>query len=319
MELVFDVVNRAGRTLERHRACGLRLTIGRALDNDIILSDETVSPHHAVIRCSANGDVVVEDLESLNGTRAEFAVEPGSEVILRSGTEYSFGRQGVRIFNTDHYVPPAVKIGSADGIVNRLSSGRYLASSLSIALALAIGEQWLNTYKPVVWAEFAVGVFGVLAIGVALATFWAIVGRVIKHEGHFQTQLTLILVYLLIQSAIVSCYELVLFNSLNEIISACVFSALSFSVLAGVFWFNLLIATHLNSRQRWRFATVLSAVLLALSLFPEILKQTEFSDSPRYIKEIMPPFLRITDGNDVERFIEESSALFDETNQDDDP
>ncbi|MFT4580625.1 MAG: hypothetical protein ACI915_003094 [Gammaproteobacteria bacterium] len=318
MELIFDVVNRAGRTLERHRASGLRLTIGRAYDNDIILSDETVSPHHAVIRCSANGEIVVEDLESLNGTRAQHAIESADPVILSSGTEYSFARQRVRIFELNHRVLPAVKIGGADGMLNRLSSGRYLALTLCLALVVAIGEQWLNTYKPVVWTEFAIGVFGVLAMAVVFATFWAIVGRVIKHEGRFQTHLTLILIYLLVQSAIVSSYELVLFNSLNEVASVCVLFALSFGVLAGVFWFSLLISTHLDNQQRWRFATVMSAVLLAFSVFPEILKHTEFSDTPRYVKEIRPPFLRITDGDDVERFIEESSALFDETNEDDD-
>ncbi|MFT4560716.1 MAG: hypothetical protein ACI9BW_000450 [Gammaproteobacteria bacterium] len=318
MELVLDVVNRAGRTLERHRACGLRLTIGRAFDNDVILSDETVSPHHAVIQCAENGDIVVVDLESLNGTRADIRIGAGEVARLHSGNEYVFGRQRVRIFDTNHPVVPAVKIGGADGIVNRLSSGRYLALSLCIALAVAISQQWLNTYRPVVWAEFAVGVFGVLAIGVVIATFWAIVGRVIKHEGRFQTQLTLMLIYLLLQSAIVSFYEFVLFNSLNELASVCFFFALSFSVLASVFWFNLLISTHLNSRQRWRFATVMSALLLALSVFPEILEQTEFSVTPRYIDEIKPPFARISGGESVERFIEESSALFDKTNQDDD-
>lgn len=45
----------------------LPLTIGRALDNDVILDDRSVSRYHAQIR-EAGGGLVVVDLQSTNGT-----------------------------------------------------------------------------------------------------------------------------------------------------------------------------------------------------------------------------------------------------------
>ena len=71
MEVVFEIVSRAGRTLERHKATGPRLSIGRAFDNELILSDETVSPHHAVLERDPDGNSVLVDLDSLNGIRNE--------------------------------------------------------------------------------------------------------------------------------------------------------------------------------------------------------------------------------------------------------
>jgi pSer/pThr/pTyr-binding forkhead associated (FHA) protein len=41
--------------------------IGRALDNDIVVSDASVSRHHASIECR-NGGFILRDLGSQNGT-----------------------------------------------------------------------------------------------------------------------------------------------------------------------------------------------------------------------------------------------------------
>jgi transcriptional regulator with GAF, ATPase, and Fis domain len=73
-----------------------QLTIGKASDNDLVLSDDTVSRHHCVLERRPSG-IVVRDLGSTNHTRVgrtavrEATVEPGStitvgnvELVLRS-------------------------------------------------------------------------------------------------------------------------------------------------------------------------------------------------------------------------------------------
>ena len=139
MEVVFEIVNRANRTLERHRANGEEISIGRAYDNDLILSDETVSPHHAVIESRADGDPVLIDLGSLNGIRAgEFGPVDGSTA-LRSGEEYSFGRALVRIYDIDHEVAQTTLIGGTDGIIrNVLIKQLFVPGSLRSAPSVPI-------------------------------------------------------------------------------------------------------------------------------------------------------------------------------------
>ena len=56
-----------GRVGESFPLDGDRMTIGRRPDSDIFLDDVTVSRKHAVI-VKGRGDLVLEDLESLNGT-----------------------------------------------------------------------------------------------------------------------------------------------------------------------------------------------------------------------------------------------------------
>jgi ABC-type multidrug transport system ATPase subunit/CRP-like cAMP-binding protein len=60
----FDVRHSSlGETLARRG----QVSIGRAIDNDIVLPSRTVSNHHAVIR-AGDGDATIEDLRSTNGT-----------------------------------------------------------------------------------------------------------------------------------------------------------------------------------------------------------------------------------------------------------
>lgn len=71
-----QVVNRARapraslvnqNTSRRHELTGLRMTIGRGTDNDIIVSDAGASRHHAEI-FQDGGSWVIADANSLNGT-----------------------------------------------------------------------------------------------------------------------------------------------------------------------------------------------------------------------------------------------------------
>lgn len=313
MEVVLEVVNRAGRLLERQRASGARLTIGRAFDNDLILSDETVSPHHAALEIGSQGEVVLIDLDSLNGVRTERHERINGSIALRSGEEYSFGRARVRVYDTAHGVADTVRIGGVDWLINRLGSTPSVFAILCLAMVVATTEQWLNSYSEILWQELAVGLFSVMVVGISIAALWAIVGRVVKHEGRFQAQLAFVMLYLLLQSAVVYAYELLLFNSLNTPVATSFSFGVSFLLLVALLWINLHIATNLNSGQRWKFAGTISVVLLCVSIFPELLEQTEFSDMPDYVKEIETPALRAVDGHDLDWFIGESAALFDAT------
>ena len=78
---------------------GGRLRIGKASDNDLVLSDDTVSRHHCELIRSPEG-IHIRDLDSTNGTRVdgtrvrEATVQPGSvlkvgevEISLRPSTQ----------------------------------------------------------------------------------------------------------------------------------------------------------------------------------------------------------------------------------------
>lgn len=93
-ELILLVVSGASRG--RKIRFGEQLTIGKASDNDLVLTDDTVSRHHCVLE-RRDKAIVVRDLGSTNQTRVgrtavrEATIEPGAtltignvELVLRS-------------------------------------------------------------------------------------------------------------------------------------------------------------------------------------------------------------------------------------------
>jgi pSer/pThr/pTyr-binding forkhead associated (FHA) protein len=72
-------------------------TVGRDLDNDIVLADPTISGRHAVIS-RRDGRWWMEDLGSTNGSAVNStSVEAEAPAILRSGDLIQFGAVKMRL------------------------------------------------------------------------------------------------------------------------------------------------------------------------------------------------------------------------------
>jgi transcriptional regulator with GAF, ATPase, and Fis domain len=86
-ELLLVVVSGSARG--KRVKLGERLTVGKAADNDLVLSDDTVSRHHCELERTPLG-VIVRDLGSTNHTRVgrtavrEAVVESGSTIVVGS-------------------------------------------------------------------------------------------------------------------------------------------------------------------------------------------------------------------------------------------
>ena len=65
--------------------------IGRAADNDLVLDDDSVSRHHAVIGYDENGVLTVRDLGSSNGTMVDNRPIEAGQKALASAKSISFG------------------------------------------------------------------------------------------------------------------------------------------------------------------------------------------------------------------------------------
>ena len=308
MELVLEMVSRTGRTLERQRVRGDRITIGRSFDNDFVLSDETVNPHHAVLEVT-DESIVLSDLASLNGTRhrGELVVGPSS---VASGDEIMCGRARVRIYALSHPVADTARIDGIDGFVNRLGDRSTLIGVIAIVAAVTVTELWLNAFKGIKWEEIAIGLFAVLTASGFVAGAFAILGRITKHESRFQTLLSVVFIYLLAQTVIVFGYEWLLFNTLHKHFSVMVGLACSYALLCVALWVALQIATHLSSAERWRYAIGIATIFLGVSLYPEAANFSEFSKSPEFVKTLQAPVFRVADGVETKRYLRDSQHVY---------
>jgi transcriptional regulator with GAF, ATPase, and Fis domain len=127
-----QVVVMSGNAKGTSRRIGDRLRIGKAADNDLVLTDDTVSRHHCELTRAADG-VHVRDLGSTNGTKvqgtrvSEAVVQPG--VVLKVGEIDIAVRPAVRsveVMPSDKTsfggaIGPSLAMRSIFGILERIA------------------------------------------------------------------------------------------------------------------------------------------------------------------------------------------------------
>lgn len=312
MELVFRIIDQAGHRHELRRLGGPILRIGRAFDNDLVLTDPTVSPCHAVIEETPDGRVVMRDLDSLNGVylggRRRQRVTGETELV--SGGVYQLGKSRVVVYSTDHPVPETVRIGGTDNAIELLDNPLILAGAVLLAAFIYGAEQWLNMFSGFEWRAVANVLLVVLGSSLAVAIFWAVVGRVLRHESHFKKQFTVILFFLGAQFFLTGLYDILLFNTLDVFLSTAVLVVFQAALLGGLLWLNLYLATNQTPAQRARSAAIIAVLLVVLSLYSEVIFRPEFSETPDYVRVLEPPFLHFSGSVPEEVFLADAAMVF---------
>ncbi|MGH8034521.1 MAG: FHA domain-containing protein, partial [Lysobacterales bacterium] len=92
---VIEVLNRSGQVVQRLAWNGRKLSIGRAYDNDVIVDDRYVCPHHLEL-AQDSGRLLARDLGSINGSYIRLGKEPVQVVELTDGLTIQFGHSRLR-------------------------------------------------------------------------------------------------------------------------------------------------------------------------------------------------------------------------------
>jgi pSer/pThr/pTyr-binding forkhead associated (FHA) protein len=120
-----------GRLLKEY-SVGVGLTIGRAPDNAVIIDNPAVSGHHARV-FSESGAVILEDLNSTNGTFVNG--QHSTRRVLRSGDVLQVGKHQLVFEHTHEWAatPPPQLPALGDTVYLDTKQHRALMSSLDEA------------------------------------------------------------------------------------------------------------------------------------------------------------------------------------------
>ncbi len=311
MELVFQISDSPVGAPVFQKVEGVLIRIGRAFDNDLILNDATISPHHAEISVDEDGKIWLLDLDSLNGSWVDRTQSNKQKIELHSGSKLSLGKTILHVYTPEHPVESAVKITPVSFVTNWIENPLLMVSSIVLVAILYGVEQWLNMFQEFKWQEIINVELIIFGSALSMGIFWAIVGRIFKHESNFKNQMKIIFVFIVAQFFITKFVDIILFNSLNYTFAMVLMMAVEFVLIALLLWLNLLLSTNQTQEQRLRTAVVVSAALVVLSIYSDMINESEFSDSPEYVKLLHPPALRISDGVEEQQFVTEISVVFD--------
>ena len=301
------------RGLHRYQVIEREITtVGRALDNDIILSDPTVAPQHLKIIRYGDDSVEIVNLAEVNPTRINRQKRP-SLVTTSLPLELEIGRVRARLLKRDHEVAATRPLAGGDH-PGHLFGHAYWAVLLVLACLFFGGlEFYLNTYNIFKWTDLFKFVLRetVLTIGLFVLAL-SILERLLVNRWEIKQLITAIsLVYLLYQGAAL------LFENLDYLFSA------SWPTTLFRFGWHLVIVpcaialylVHISHIRQGR--SLLLALLIASPLaVPAILQSSElkallddFSATARYQNSLSFTNLHLGPTLDVDSFIEQARQL----------
>ena len=308
MAVVIEVLGWAGKSRKQFCVESDEITIGRGYANDIVLSDPHISPQHLQLHATDQG-WTIEDLHSLNGVQV-VCKRGDIEGVFASGSEIKIGRTRLRIVAIDHAVEQTKllhRLELESSRLNRLAIWLPLFITVFVTELLII---YANTAVAWEWKNVIPMLLGAQLIVLVGALFWALIGRLIRHESHLLGQYSLLLLATLLFSA--SDWLLVTLNyNSNLLLFGDHMQRLTPLLIVFVLLSaNLALATNLGARSRWITSACCVGLLATIGLVLEMKRWGEFSPFPEYSSTLQPPALLFASGRSGDAFLNRVDDLF---------
>ena len=268
-----ELLDRRGRVLQRARVASgsLPFTLGRSYENDWILDDPYVSPHHARIEADGDGTLVLRDLGSENGVLALSPPRRVEDFPIRPETAVQLGRSTIRFRSADHPVPSALRVPAESRI------RRWLANHWSTGLCGLLALWMVGILQAVRDAPAEVEVLPVVGQLVAItllfglwAGLWALITRMLSPRSRFSAHLAVSCGGFVCAAGIerLAQYALFLLGASRALTGLHI--ALEGIVIFATIVVQLYIAGVLRPLARLALAGALAATFAFLSRFEEI-------------------------------------------------
>ncbi len=293
-----ELLGRTGDVAHRMQVTSLPVSVGRAYDNDVIVDDPFVAPHHLRIERREDGSLAAVDLGTRNGLH--ILPDRGAGDALRLRVGHTVLRVRTRDFPVGEEQP--------DPVAARWGSASAAVLLLCAYLALLALHTYAATVEEFVPARLFVGLPIALLIPAAWAGAWAAIGRLSAGRAMFFAHASLTLAGLVATLIIEPISNLLSFSLSLPVITSIL--PLVLGAVGGTLLYGQL---RLVSRQSNAVLIAAALVVVGLSVsgtyvagYLEARDDVSHMDAMRILE---PPFTRLAPGVSVDAFIEGAQAL----------
>lgn len=302
---LIELLDRDGGVAHRVPVTQWPVTIGRALDCDVLLDDPHAAPLHATLEAGedqASGPQLHVGA-SRNGIRlAGRTLQAGERAALAGGSEWQIGRTRLRLRLVGETLAPELPWTRAAPL-----PGRWLAAGLALLLVWVLGEHWLqsdpgdplSSYLPVL-----VGTPVMLGVWCFL---WALGSKLFARHFDYLAHLRLALGVLLASLLLDATLPLAAFALSWEWLARAG-ELITLALGCGLVWGHLsLILPTRRQALAVGFATMFvvgAGLKLALNH-----QRSDRWFSVQYLSTLGPPALRLAPTIGAQQFVDETRAL----------
>ncbi len=315
MAIVVEQIDKTGQVLQRHKFDGTSLTLGRAFDNDIILTDPSVDAHHGLLTWDPIArQLRLQDRGALNGLWTLDERGKKQRLIgtaaLRSGQRILLGKTLLRVYDSAHPVPAAKPAHLDQAITGFLEHFWVIFALVALALALDVWDQYLDQPSGQHRAEFALdALYGLLAIAV-YSGFWALLGKSLLQDARYwlHFSLSFIVINLWVIGEFIA--PVVTFNLQLTTQNVSWLSKVALSLLAGAtVYISCLYATRMTFKPRLAIALLVPIAFL-IKPIAALFDKERFSPTPAYSHVLVAPSLQWRTPHSSQAFMQQAEALY---------
>jgi hypothetical protein len=299
--LFIEILNPDGSIKHRHNITHLPVRLGRAYDNDIILDDPHTAAHHAIIERNQLDELVISDLESINGITLNHQREP--YFVVDGHNTYRLGRTRLRIRTRDFAINPEV----IDNTNHRWEGWLPALVAMAIISLITLSSTWIADLNERNFSDYLEEVINMLVFALVWSGIWALLGRLFTGHPRFGRQLFIASCTLLayevwewlsgILAYAFSWESLVTFNSHPMVF-----------VTAIALYFHLTTAGHKRPDRLKAYLLVLAIFSSSFILINKYQSSKHFTDV-LYMSSLYTPSLRMSQNQSISEFMDDMRTL----------
>ncbi len=280
------------------------LSLGRALDNDLVLDDPHVAPHHATLQLGDEGLLQLQVGDTRNGLQIDGkALTAGQQAAVpEAGALLQLGALRLRLRRPAEVLAPESALP-----LHRLASWATVGAAGAVLAAVSLLERWTGLDPGADLSAWMPLLLGLPVAMAAWAGLWALASKLFQHRFDFAGHLRILVPWLLG----VALSEAVL----EPLASALGWPALwRMSPLLEAYFGLMLLRAHLlhvlpNSRRAVTGAAVAAAVAgLALNLTLTH-RQTDRLSRPPYMSSLPLPGLVLSTPEPAQLLVQDLAGL----------
>lgn len=300
---VIEILDRDGHSRQAIPVSRWPVTIGRAVDCDIVLDDPYVAAHHATLD-ETNGVLAVQVGETVNGAMLPSRrLKSNERADLASEDVLQLGATRLRVRRPADVIAPERQFTHEQAPPPFL----LLAALVGVFALLNLAERWITVDPGGRVIDYLPTVLGTL-LGLAIwCGCWALGSRLFRHRFDYGRHLRIASSYF-IATSIVAVALPVLSYSLGWAF----FSRISGIVAGAVLWAMVFAHMSLMLPSRRQFLAIGMSVLFVAATGLYLTRNYQTNHrlfNELYVSALAPPVLRVASPVPTSRFIDDARNL----------
>jgi hypothetical protein len=302
---LLEAIDRDGTVRQAWRLSHWPVTIGRGLDNDVVLSDPHVAAHHATIDRGSDdpAGLTVRAGETRNGLAVGRERVGGGETktLDEAGRDLDLhiGRTTLRLRLPGHTLAPEQLLAPMVAVERRWLPTLGLALAV---IAVVLFNTYLDNDPDGLSRAIGGAVLTAVSGGAIWCGFWALLSKLFARQSNFGWHVRVFVVASLVMLAISMLPPFVAFSLSWPWLTDFSFVAV-FATIATAIYFHLLAVEPGRQRLMRGVAAMGFVVGVALTLWFNV-QRTGRPGEELYMNHLFPPALRIAGPVTVDHFVD---------------